>query len=327
MSRTHRITGLLVTVLFLASAVTMVAFRGRITDQVKFWAYTPSSSIAALAERSGMSDEGKFYFYVTHPKLESATEFNDDCRQDESVNPVLGCYVSTTDTIHIYNVTNNNLDGIREVTAAHEMLHAAYARLSAPKRQELTGQLTEVYERTKTPELEQRMAFYSSQGGEDTVVSELYAILPTELTNIGSDLEAHYQTYFADRQKVVQLHASYSRAFESLAQEIKTLSSELESKRKDIENKEAALEADVKTMNNKIESFNERALNGGFTSQDEFDAERAPLVTQQAELTARRQAIEQVVQEYNQNVARLNDLGVKMEELTQSIDSMQKLGE
>ena len=101
MSRTRRITGLLVTVLFLASAVTMVAFRGRITDQVKFWAYTPSSSIAALAERSGMSDEGKFYFYVTHPKLESATEFNDDCRQDESVNPVLGCYVSTKDTIHI----------------------------------------------------------------------------------------------------------------------------------------------------------------------------------------------------------------------------------
>ena len=40
-----------------------------------------------------------------------------------------------------------------------------------------------------------------------------------------------------------------------------------------------------------------------------------------------RQAIEQAVQEYNQNVARLNDLGVKMEELTQSIDSMQKLGE
>ena len=35
---------------------------------------------------------------------------------------VLGCYANRE--ISIFNVTDQRLDGIREVTAAHEMLHA-----------------------------------------------------------------------------------------------------------------------------------------------------------------------------------------------------------
>ncbi len=45
-------------------------------------------------------------------------------------NAILGCYNPSSRDIYIYNVTNSELDGVKEVTAAHEMLHAAWERLS-----------------------------------------------------------------------------------------------------------------------------------------------------------------------------------------------------
>ena len=326
MSRTRRITGFVVLVIVIAVAIGTLLFRQRISDQVKYWAYEPSSAIAAIAERSGMSDEGTFYFYVTHPRLEAAEQFNSDCRKNESVSPVLGCYVGGADTIHIYDITNEELDGIKEVTAAHEMLHAVWARFSEQTRHELESLLRATYERVKTPALEKRMAHYG-ESGEDVVTSELYAILPTEVSDIGTELEAHYRTYFSDRQKVVALYASYSAAFEGLEAELQTLSTELEQQKQDIKRREASLKTDVAMMNQSVEAFNARATSGAFTSREAFNQERAMIVVEQAALMARQQEIGRLIDSYNQKVQRLNELGGKMNQLTRSIDSMQEIGQ
>jgi len=114
------------------AALLIFANRQQVIDQVTVWQYQPSSQIAGLASRSSMNSTGKFYFYASRPVVEDAQPFNQDCGRKEASTAILGCY--NGQNIFIYNVTNTQLDGIKEVTAAHEMLHAAYARMGSAEK-------------------------------------------------------------------------------------------------------------------------------------------------------------------------------------------------
>ncbi len=73
---------------------------------------------------------------------------------------ILGCYV--TQRIYIYDVKDAKLDGIREVTAAHEMLHAAYERMSSSEQTKVNALLEVEYEKLRNDkDLAERMAFYA----------------------------------------------------------------------------------------------------------------------------------------------------------------------
>ena len=54
---------------------------------------------------------------------------------------MLGCYHSNQDGIFLYNVQDARLAGVQQVTAAHEMLHAAYDRLSTKDKNYVDGLL------------------------------------------------------------------------------------------------------------------------------------------------------------------------------------------
>lgn len=326
MSSAPRRSGWFGGLLILAVLAGGVFFQQDITDHYKVWSYQPTAEIASLADRSGMSDKGRFYFYVTHPKLESAAEFNSDCRRGEPANPILGCYIGGADTIHIYDITNPELDGIKEVTAAHEMLHAVYARLSSAERDALVGPIEEAYARLKTKDLESRMEYYS-RSGEDNRIPELYAILPTEFSDIGPELEKHYAKYFDDRLKVVALHDSYSQAFVKLDSEISALSEGLDARLGFIEQERAAIDAATVALNAKVGRFNQRAERGDFASQQAFNSERSALESERLRLVARGESLNSAITNYNNDVEKLSQLGEKREQLTGSIDSLKELGD
>lgn len=305
-----------------------VMYRQRIYDQIKVWSYEPSSAISRLAERSGLSGEGSFYFYVARPQLESAADFNDDCRRIEKGSPILGCYIQGSDTIHIYDIDNPELDGIKEVTAAHEMLHVVFARLSDSEGgtgSALARQLEDVYERLKTPKLEERMAYYErTQPGAR--VNELHSIIGTEFVDIGADLESYYAKYFTDRQRVVAMHRSYSQKFESLESELALLSETMKQQLALIEQKSSAYESDLRSFNSRVASFNARAARGDFSLQADFDRQRAEFLRESDTLESARQEAARLVDEYNLNVERINELGGKMNQLNKSLDSLQGVG-
>lgn len=312
------------TLVMTATTVIIVAiiFRQNLIDQVKVWSYEPSAPVVSLADRSGMSSGGKFYFYATNPVIESATLFNSDCRQDESKNPVLGCYIAGDDRIYIYDIQNSDLDGIKEVTAAHEMLHAVYARLSVDEKKSINNLLLGKYEQIKTPELETRIKYYESHDA-NSAASELFAILPTEFSDIGSELDRYYSKYFSDRQKVVSLHQKYSSTFADLKLEIQNLTSLLKSKKQDLELKMESLNYDVGQFNNRVVNFSSRAAtSGGFSSISEFESEKSQIVATQQALSSRQNDIKQLIDQYNSDVERLNQLGVRMDSLNKSIDSI-----
>lgn len=322
MSRSRKIGGSLGLLFTLAIFfVVGLVYHQRIIDQFKFWNYQPSSAITNLADRGGLSDGGKFYFYVAWPKLESADEFNADCRRVEQASPILGCYNRASDQIHIYDIQNQELDGIKEVTAAHEMLHVVFARASASEQKQLEQWLEAAYAKLKNPKLEERMAYYDrSQPGSR--VDELHSIIGTEFTDISDDLEKYYAQFFDDRNKIVALNAAYNQKFSELEAEAATLMASLEQQLADIEAKTASYEADIQALNSKIENFNSRADSGYFDTRRDFEAERWQLNEEIRAINLRQAELADLVDSYNRDVERVNILGSQMDQLNSSLDSL-----
>lgn len=300
-------------------AALLLLNRQGIVDQMTVWQYMPSGEVASFADRSGMSDIGRFYYYASQPSLDSAQDFNKQCSRVEDSTAILGCY--TDRRIYIYNVDNKQLDGIREVTAAHEMLHAAYERLSDSAKNDVNALLETEYIRLKDDkDFADRMSFYerTEPGQRD---NELHSIIGTEVANISPKLEAHYATYFSNRSKVVDLHASYASVFARLQERSDQISAEMEQLAKDIETGSTSYNSGVAQLNQDINSFNARAEKGNFSSQAEFSNERARLTARAAALDTQRQSINGSITEYGKLRDELLTISSQSEALNKSIDS------
>jgi len=303
----------------IAIAILLLINRQFVVDQLAVWQYQPSSDVATLADRSGMSDTGKFYFYASQPAVETAQEFNKNCARQEASTAILGCY--TGRNIFVYNVTDARLDGIQEVTAAHEMLHAAYARLTDGEKQQVDQLLETEYTKLKNnKDFSERMAFYArTEPGERD--NELHSVIGTEVANISPELEAHYKRYFNDRSKVVALHDAYAKVFNDLQTKSDALSTQLTSLGNKIETETLAYNKNVAQLNEDIVAFNSKAKNGGFSSEEAFQAERDTLVSRANELNQTRQAVNDEVAQYESLREELLSVASQAEALNKSIDS------
>jgi len=289
-----------------------------IVDQLMVWQYQPSSEVKTITTRAKLSDHGRFYFYASQPQVDEAATFNQQCRKQEEHSAILGCYAARR--IYIYNVTNDQLDGIKEVTAAHEMLHAAWDRLSEREKNELEPLLTKVYERVATDELRERMAYYDrTQPGER--FNELHSIIGTEVSDVGSDLEQYYAQYFTDRHQVTTMHERYESLFTQLKVRADALVLQLNSLASEIDQQSAAYNTAVSQLNADINQFNSQAQNGGFSTQSAFNAQRSALLARSSELDAQRTSINAKVTLYNRLRTELETINSQSAALTQSIDS------
>jgi len=293
--------------------------RQYIVDQLMVWQYQPTREVESIATRAKLSDHGQFYFYASQPQVDEADVFNQQCRKQEEHSAILGCYSARR--IYIYNVSNDKLEGIKEVTAAHEMLHAAWDRLSPQEKKHLEPLLEKVYSRVATTELRDRMAYYErTQPGEK--YNELHSIIGTEVSGVGSDLEQYYAQYFTDRQQVTSMHQRYESVFTQLKLEADSLVTQLTSLAAEIDQQTVAYNAAVTQLNADISSFNDRATQtGGFSSQAAFNAERSRLLTASGDLEAQRAAINDMITRYNQLRTELEAINAQSAALTQSIDS------
>lgn len=319
MRKTLSITVLLA---LLFSLIVGVVYSQRIVDQFSFWGFTPSESIARLSERGGLSDKGQFYFYVAKPALVGADAFNESCQREDYSSPILGCYRQGDDEIYIYDINNPDLDGIEEVTAAHEMFHVVFSRMSESEKQRIAPLLESAYERLATSELEQRMAQYA-ESEPGSRINELHSIIPTEFGDIGEELESYYAQYFDDRSKTIALHDNYRSVFTSLEQQASQLEASLKRDKARIDRMEADYQASLDSLNRQIADFNQRANSGDFTSQQQFNSQRADLVSRSERLEQQRQSIIRAIDSYNQDVEQLNALGGQMQQLNQSLDSLE----
>ena len=68
---------------------------------------------------------------------------------------MLGCYILNKG-IYVYDITDDRLAGVRQVTTAHEMLHAAYDRLSVKERAQVDAMTAAAYEKLDNIRIKKR---------------------------------------------------------------------------------------------------------------------------------------------------------------------------
>jgi hypothetical protein len=321
----HRV-GTIITVVLSAAIFVIAGWlclnRQYAMDQVSVWAYQAPVEVQAIEERLELADKGRFYFYASHPEIADAESFNANCPRREIGSPILGCY--GMGRMYIYDITNPKLAGIEEVTAAHEMLHAAWDRLSSDEQKRVSDLLEEVYADLAAGELKERMDYYArTEPGQ--LYNELHSIIGTEVTDIGEGLEAYYKQYFEDRTVILGFHAQYNSVFKSLQSQAETLYNELSELGVSITTRTTQYNADSAQLSNDIEDFNARANSNGFESLDQFYQERAALVARSNQLLNERDAINADISLYNSKYEQYQSVAIQIESLNKSIDSIEAL--
>lgn len=295
--------------------------RENIRDLITVWNYEPTAEILSYIDRTEMSDRGEFLFKASQPVVQAGEDFNETCAAEEEGTGVLGCYLPATRTILLFDVTDERLDGIEEVVAAHEMLHAAWDRMSAEERDALAPLLeAEATAREDDAAFVERMAVYERvEPGER--LNELHSIVGTELDGISPALEAHYTEFFTDRAPVVALHITSNGVFVELEKKTEALVAEMDALQEGIDADYKKYNAGFDQLNKDVDAFNVKANRpGGFATQYQFDQERAALMARQDSLEALYASIDKRAGQYEAKLEELKKLNAQAAELNVGIN-------
>ena len=239
-----------------------IAQRQALADWWKLRGYTPSASVATIASDDTMTDYAKHLFYVNRPDvIQSRSNFAAKCPLDVEKTIVLGCYVENDNGIYLYDVQDERLNGVVEVTAAHEMLHAAYARLSADEKQRVDNLLTSYYQNDLTdPRLKKTFDAYKKSGAD--VTNEMHSIFGTEVTSLPPALETYYKQYFTNRQAIVEEANRYEAEFTSRAARVAAYDTQLATLKQTIDANKASIAQQLAELRALEETMNAQKASG-----------------------------------------------------------------
>lgn len=295
----------------IASVGWAVANPRTVSDVLTVAQYDPTPAVSGYATRAAMSERGRFLFYASTPQVVLGDAFDGVCSRDEPDVGVLGCYTLADGRIYLYDIANVELAEFEVVVAAHEMLHAAWDRMSADDQQALVDPLEEAFSTIEPQsELALRIASYE-KADPASRIPELYAIIGTEFAVVPAVLEEHYATYFDDRAIVVSLWQQVEAIFVEIDEELNRLSGELDRLATEINTEQSAADQIATALEADITAFNGRANRpGGYTSQSAFERDRQALIDRQTALTAAIDANNAKIATYNavrEQFTALND--------------------
>lgn len=171
------------------------------------------SEIVDIANNTGMSLEGKSLFYKANPQIVDSDEYEKYCYEGEDVKERLsrGCVVTdssfgTLVNTKIYLRKLNNPDYADAIydTAAHEMLHIAYKRLSSSEKSEVHKILDKELEHYHN---DPRISLFTDDSGRLSTISyeEFYSVLGSYYHDVSEELEEHFKKYFRDRDVLLKI--------------------------------------------------------------------------------------------------------------------------
>lgn len=291
-------------------------------DNVVVARFQPSSEITKISDEIQFTDKGRHLFMAAQPQLDDRDAFNTHCEKKSEQAVVLGCFIGPQH-IYIYNVKDPRLSGVRQVTAAHEMLHVAYDRLSYSERKSVDTMLENAVAEVQKSEtdLAERLKVYDeTEPGERN--NELHSILGTEAATLPADLENYYKQYFKNRSIVTTLADQYDKVFADIKNQQDQLVAQLDVLADEINTLTEEYNSGTSQLNSEVEAFNELAdTEGAFESNAAFNAARAKLIAQRDALEAKRLVINSKVDEYESKRAELDTVNVKVKDLNNKIDS------
>lgn len=273
--------------------------------------YQPPAAVEQLVVDTTMTDAGKRLFYINRPAVLDRSEFNQHCHGTGEHTIILGCYHSPQRGIFIFHVDEPELEGIEQVTAAHEMLHAAYDRLSRSERQRIDDMMMAYYLNELRDERILRVMELYKNAGTDHLTNEMHSIFGTEIAELPEEMEQYYKQYFTNRSRVAGFAAQYQQAFTSRQRQITEYDNQLARLEEQIKQNEAMLSQQAAQLNADrpvVEASNDQEMIDAYNQQ----------VAAHNTLLAQANAL---VDEYNRVVARRNEIALEQKQLQHSIDS------
>ncbi len=280
--------------------------------------YTPTPAVAQLAGDDTMTDYAQHMFYVNHPDQQQKGTFAKYCPTGTEQTVVLGCYKGNQGGIYLLSVSNSELAGIEQVTAAHEMLHAAYDRMSKSDKSKVDALLIDYYHNHLTDESIKTTIESYKKSEPDALVNEMHSIFGTQIKDLPAGLQEYYSQYFADRGKVVGYYAAYDKAFTGRQQQVKAYDAQLANMKLSIDQLEETAkqqQADLQAQRSVLDRDRANGNGSGYNSLvDQFNAS---VRAYNANVTRLQRQISQ----YNQLVVTRNAITVEEQQLMQAISS------
>ncbi|HEX6365157.1 MAG TPA: hypothetical protein VF000_03350 [Agromyces sp.] len=177
----------------------------------------PDAEIAALADAAFLTEEGREIFFDARPRLRDDDEVSRECDQrafepdDSGGGTTVGCY-NGYDVISILEPDDARLRPMMVTTAAHELLHAAYARLDAAERDEVDALVAAEILRVPADDAVHAQIAASVGDRSENLANELFAYLGSQVVLDGGfapELEAYYARYFTDRYALVDVFLAF----------------------------------------------------------------------------------------------------------------------
>jgi cell division protein FtsB len=298
----------------------IIAYQNRweLRDQIVARRYLQAESSEDLRSELKLSKQGDLVFRASLTEVDGKDKFKQKCpvRRFEEAS-VLGCYAKQK--IYVLEVNEPKLKGVEEVTAAHELLHAQFERMSKSEKEKLFPLLTKLNSGLKDEEVMALVKSYGDQLGEgEDLYNEMFAIFGTQVGDVGAELEEFYQKYFSDREAIVQMYKNYDGEFKNLQDEIEGYDAKL----KVLKDQKDKLEKEVNELGSKMEA--EKTELDVLKNSGAFEEYRNLALSYNGEVESYNAKVEQIkdlVGEYNEIVEVRNSLAVSVQNLQDELNA------
>lgn len=291
--------------------------RNNILDYLALRGYEPPAQIKALASNTTMTPYGERLFFVNRPVLSAKDVFNQQCTDTTDHVATLGCYTGDRRGIYLYDVTDARLNGVEEVTAAHEMLHQAYDRLSVREKERINSLLQAHYEQLADPGILEQMDTYKKTE-PDQLLNEMHSIFGTQIRELPTELAAYYEQYFTNRLTIVGYYEQYRAEFDQRRKQIQIYDAELDNIKSQIESHKTNLKS------REAQLSIERAKLDAHMAQNDIAAYNAGVPGFNSLVNAYRAEVNktnQIINEFNRILDARNAIAIQEQELQQALDS------
>lgn len=278
--------------------------------------YSPDASIVMLANDTKMTDESRHLFYVNHPEVLTGSAFSSHCSVGAEKTVILGCYQSRDQGIFLYNVTDARLKGVVETTAAHEMLHAAYDRLSATEKTQIDTLLNTFYASGLQDERVKQTIEAYKQSEPNELPNEMHSIFATEVTSLPPALETYYKQYFSDRGTVVAMAQHYQAEFTSRRDRTNAYDAQLAQLKKTIDSNQNQAAADRRSLGTEYSQLKSSQRSA---SDEAYNQLVAAYNTHVVAYNSLLSAIREEIAQYNQIVEQRNAVALEERDLAQAL--------
>lgn len=292
--------------------------REPILDWQALRTYQAPSAISKLASDDTMTDKAQKYFYINHPSIEDRTNFNKHCPNNSEQSVVLGCFLGNRAGIYLFNVSDPELHGVEQVTAAHEMLHQAYQRLSSAERIKVNNLLEKYYTDGLTDSgIKDQIKLYQ-KSEPDAMDDEMHSLFGTEATNLSPELESYYKQYFSKRSTVAAFYTSYQSAFTERKQQIADYDAQLSKLKPQINSLESSLEQQKSALNTMQSQMDSYKSSGNYDAYNGLvPVYNAKVNTYNADL----ELLKSKIATYNNVVEERNNIALEEQTLQQHLSS------